>query len=461
MKKLLILFFFFFFAFLFYPPLLGQNKAEAIQQQAAGLGTETTCEYNSSSSTNDISTIIFTWHDGAATSVNYKYVFWKTGDTSETEVSRSTYCSSYSCRFPVKNLPDNKTYNWYVKTVDAGFCLWDCSAQIDGPQVTSAICPPPANTTPKYSCNSQNWTCSQSLNGAFGDLSSCTAACKAPTPQAYNCANRKPECTTAQYPGCIDYPFSSNWECKVPPNCAMNYRVGSDTTKWTNSCAFNKDQPANSCLPLGSTTCSGIGAEQGDCCANLICQPQGGNTISLGDGTCVQGSPSLGGSCFTCNPGVDTWSDALNSCVDSSGNKTNPVASVYCSATQACIQGWGCKENLPDCNIVGACDKPGEYNLGCSEDGCDTAIGRIIPNAKGLIRGLFAVGLSLSGALAVILIIISGYRLIASQGNPEKVKAAQEQLTAAIIGLLFVVFSIAILETIGVDILGLPGVFGE
>jgi hypothetical protein len=44
-----------------------------------------------------------------------------------------------------------------------------------------------------------------------------------------------------------------------------------------------------------------------------------------------------------------------------------------------------------------------------------------------------------------------------SQGNPEKIQAAREQLTAAIVGLMFVVFSLVILQVIGYDILRLPG----
>jgi hypothetical protein len=65
--------------------------------------------------------------------------------------------------------------------------------------------------------------------------------------------------------------------------------------------------------------------------------------------------------------------------------------------------------------------------------------------------------LSVIGGIAVILIILSGYRLMISQGNPENIKNAKEQLTAAIIGLLFIIFSLVILQVIGVNILGLPG----
>lgn len=44
-----------------------------------------------------------------------------------------------------------------------------------------------------------------------------------------------------------------------------------------------------------------------------------------------------------------------------------------------------------------------------------------------------------------------------SQGDHEKVKEAREILTSAIIGLLFLIFSLVILEVIGVDLLHIPG----
>lgn len=84
-------------------------------------------------------------------------------------------------------------------------------------------------------------------------------------------------------------------------------------------------------------------------------------------------------------------------------------------------------------------------------------MGKIETTVAGFINGLFAKILGIVGGLAVLLIIISGYKLMASQGNPEKVQGAKEQLTAAIIGLLFVIFSLVILHVIGYDILRLPG----
>ncbi len=91
---------------------------------------------------------------------------------------------------------------------------------------------------------------------------------------------------------------------------------------------------------------------------------------------------------------------------------------------------------------------------------CPTAFGDIQTDPTGFIKSLFSIILSLAGGIAIILIMIAGYRLMSSQGNPEKVQAAREQLTSAIVGLLFIIFSVTILQIIGVDILHIPG-FGR
>lgn len=93
----------------------------------------------------------------------------------------------------------------------------------------------------------------------------------------------------------------------------------------------------------------------------------------------------------------------------------------------------------------------------CKGGFCETALGKIFTDPTNFVKSFFGILLSLAGGIALILIIISGYRLMASGGNPEKVQAAREQLTSAIVGLLFIIFSLSILQIIGVDILHIPG----
>lgn len=90
-------------------------------------------------------------------------------------------------------------------------------------------------------------------------------------------------------------------------------------------------------------------------------------------------------------------------------------------------------------------------------DKIDTAIGTINITPQGFVSSLFSVILTIAGTGALILITYSGYVFMTSRGDKEKVAAARETLTSAILGLLFIIFSIVILETIGVDILKIPG----
>lgn len=86
-----------------------------------------------------------------------------------------------------------------------------------------------------------------------------------------------------------------------------------------------------------------------------------------------------------------------------------------------------------------------------------TGFGVLATDPAGFVKTLFAVLLSFSGGIALLLIIRSGYQLLVSQGKPEQINQARDQLVAAIVGLLFLIFAFVVLETIGVDILHLPG----
>jgi hypothetical protein len=85
-----------------------------------------------------------------------------------------------------------------------------------------------------------------------------------------------------------------------------------------------------------------------------------------------------------------------------------------------------------------------------------TALGEINTDTGSFITNLFALLLAASGGIAILLLMRAGYTIMTSAGNPEKVKTGQEQFVAAIVGLLFIIFSFVILQVIGVDILRLP-----
>lgn len=72
-------------------------------------------------------------------------------------------------------------------------------------------------------------------------------------------------------------------------------------------------------------------------------------------------------------------------------------------------------------------------------------------------EGIIKIGVGLGGGIAFLLILVSGFQTITSGANPEKLHAAQEVMTAAISGLLLIIFSVFLLRLIGVDILQIPG----
>jgi len=65
--------------------------------------------------------------------------------------------------------------------------------------------------------------------------------------------------------------------------------------------------------------------------------------------------------------------------------------------------------------------------------------------------------IGIGGGIAFLLIVYSAFMIMTSQGNPERLKAGQELLTSAIAGLIMLIFSVFILELIGVKILQIPG----
>jgi hypothetical protein len=90
-------------------------------------------------------------------------------------------------------------------------------------------------------------------------------------------------------------------------------------------------------------------------------------------------------------------------------------------------------------------------------DSINTAIGCIPfkdPTGLGFMSFFLRWGIGIGGGIALALIILAGFQIITSTGNPERLKAGQELLTSALTGLIMLIFSVFILRIIGVDLLG-------
>jgi len=138
------------------------------------------------------------------------------------------------------------------------------------------------------------------------------------------------------------------------------------------------------------------------------------------------------------------------------------LSGFNCRGQRACVIGSGSSQAVA-CELISTSPTPTPIPSApiitpCPEGDCiNTALGLIPIKPAGLVSRLFSLLLGLSGGIALILIMISGYSLMTSGANAEAVQGAKETLTSAIVGLLFIIFSLVILEVIGVDILKIPG----
>ncbi|MCL4354894.1 pilin [Patescibacteria group bacterium] len=251
----------------------------------------------------------------------------------------------------------------------------------------------------------------------------------------------------------------------------------------------NKSFAAN-CLPgqlsEGQTGCT-IGNTpglQGNCCSGLICQ------TALGINQCVNPDGTTPPTTSTTKPSVVFCTKNGNSCNTNedccslvcSVDTNNPVQNqkkcfeveptwpaAKCQAPNevcekdinccygSCIEQGGakiCMEDAPSSNNPPPCS---EWQDGkCIK--IATGLGIDIPtDVEGIVKTFFGIILSIAGATATLLFIYAGYKIMAARGNPEKFQEAKDRFTSTILGLLFIILSLVILQIIGVDLLQIPG----
>lgn len=96
--------------------------------------------------------------------------------------------------------------------------------------------------------------------------------------------------------------------------------------------------------------------------------------------------------------------------------------------------------------------------VSCSDKGVWTSIGCVNNDLNSFIgETVFGFGIGLAGGFSLLCIIYAAFMMQSSQGNPEKLKKAQEMITSCIMGLMLIIFSVFILRLIGVNILKIPG----
>lgn len=90
----------------------------------------------------------------------------------------------------------------------------------------------------------------------------------------------------------------------------------------------------------------------------------------------------------------------------------------------------------------------------------ETAIGCVSTKADasgGFFQSILQIFVGMGGGLALILMLYGVFIVTTSAGIPDKLKEGSEIITSAIAGLIFILLSVVLLNLIGINILGLPG----
>jgi len=201
------------------------------------------------------------------------------------------------------------------------------------------------------------------------------------------------------------------------------------------------DQPGYRCARKGSvyscvldescgeeTTCTPKGGYCGlsrDCCVGYICES------------------SICKSCHVAGTSCSSNSECCDPAICSNGTCKIDLFGTECST-----YGEPCDSETPCCST-----------LTCNINTCGPALddtykgpritswqNLITPVAKALYYGALFLGFCY--------IVISGYMLMTSEGDPKRTQDAQGQLTAAIIGIIFILLSAAILRVIINSLIG-------
>lgn len=127
----------------------------------------------------------------------------------------------------------------------------------------------------------------------------------------------------------------------------------------------------------------------------------------------------------------------------------------HCTEDQRCTSDNRCVwDKFALCNQV-----PADQRDECENcKGVWTAIGCIPIDIKEIVKSLLTLAISIAGGLSLLIILYGAFSISVSAGDPQKIQQGREIITAAITGLVFIIFSVIILQFIGVEILHIPDI---
>ncbi len=88
--------------------------------------------------------------------------------------------------------------------------------------------------------------------------------------------------------------------------------------------------------------------------------------------------------------------------------------------------------------------------------GIKTGLGCTPTDPTGLVEKILGIAIGVASGIALLLLISGAFKVLTSSGDPKSVMEGKDTITSAIAGLLLILLSVAILNIIGIKILGIP-----
>ena len=95
--------------------------------------------------------------------------------------------------------------------------------------------------------------------------------------------------------------------------------------------------------------------------------------------------------------------------------------------------------------------------LTCLPSEIVTDFGCLPDSPAGFVSKFYAWGLGLIGLVGLLFLIIGGYHILISRGDPTQLQTGKSYITYAIIGILLAIFGFVFIEVIAKNILHIPG----
>jgi len=95
--------------------------------------------------------------------------------------------------------------------------------------------------------------------------------------------------------------------------------------------------------------------------------------------------------------------------------------------------------------------------VSCALNEIQTDFGCMPNDPIGFVQKFYGIGLGFVAGIALITLILGGYTIMTSQGNPYRVNVGKSYIFYSISGLLLAIFGFVFIQVVVVDILHVPG----